>query len=198
MDFVFLSILAVGLILVTSLFLLLSRDWRWGILALAGQYTGVTLLVWVSWPLEMAVVKLVAGWMAGAVLGTTRITLSEVDSSPPDLVERLFRLLSAGLVLLVVFSVAPRVVAWVPEVSLEQVWGALILISMGLLHLGFTARAFRVILGLLTVLSGFEVIYAAVENSTLVAGMLAGINLGMALLGAYLLAAPSGERVEAE
>ena len=52
---------------------------------------------------------------------------------------------------------------------------------------------FSGILALLTVLSGFEVIYAGVESSTLVAGLLAGINLGLALVGSYLLVAPTME-----
>jgi hypothetical protein len=58
---------------------------------------------------------------------------------------------------------------------------------MGLLQLGTSAQPFRVVLGLLTVLAGFEIIYAAVESSTLVAALLAAINLSLALTGAYLL-----------
>jgi hypothetical protein len=65
-----------------------------------------------------------------------------------------------------------------------------------LLHLGLTAQPLRVVLGLLTVLSGFEILYAAVESATLVAGLLAAVNLGLALVGAYLLVAPGLERVE--
>jgi hypothetical protein len=51
----------------------------------------------------------------------------------------------------------------------------------------------RVIVGLLTVLSGFEIIYAAIESSVLVTGLLAGVNLGLALVGAYLLISPKME-----
>jgi hypothetical protein len=47
-----------------------------------------------------------------------------------------------------------------------------------------------VTLGLLTVLGGFEIFYAAVEDSTLVTGLLAGVDLGLALLGAYLISLP--------
>ena len=43
------------------------------------------------------------------------------------------------------------------------------------------------LIGLLTTLSGFELIYAAVENSVLVTGLLAVVTLGLALVGAYLL-----------
>lgn len=41
-------------------------------------------------------------------------------------------------------------------------------------------------MGLLTTISGFELMYAAVENSVLVAGLLAVVTLGLALVGAYL------------
>jgi hypothetical protein len=81
-------------------------------------------------------------------------------------------------------------VNWLPQISLEQVWGAAILIGVGMLHLGFTGQPFRVILALLTVLTGFEILYASVESSTLVAGLMAGIHLGLALVGAYLMVAP--------
>jgi hypothetical protein len=45
----------------------------------------------------------------------------------------------------------------------------------------------RVIIGLLTIISGFEIIYAVVEFSALVAGLLAGVTMGLAFLGVYLL-----------
>ena len=178
------------LLVLTSFTLLLSADWRWGILALAGQYMGVFLLVWLSWPLEMAVVKLVAGWMAGAILGTTLVNLSDEDRASPPQINRVFRFLLGCLVLLIVFSVSPAIVEWVPDASIVQVWGFVLLVGMGILNLGLTTRPLRIILALLTILAGFEIIYATVESSTLVAGMLAGVNLGLAMVGAYLLAAP--------
>jgi hypothetical protein len=48
-------------------------------------------------------------------------------------------------------------------------------------------------LGLLTVLSGFEILYAAVESSILITGLLAAVTLGLAVVGAYLLTAPTME-----
>jgi hypothetical protein len=44
-----------------------------------------------------------------------------------------------------------------------------------------------VTIGLLTVLCGFEILYASIENSILVAALLSVINLGLALVGAYLI-----------
>ena len=71
--------------------------------------------------------------------------------------------------------------------------GAIILIGMGLLQLGMSHQPLRVILGLFTVLSGFELLYAAVDRSVLVAGLISGVNLGLALVGAFLLVNPEPE-----
>jgi len=91
----------------------------------------------------------------------------------------------------------PVIVAMVPLPS-TLVTGAILLIGMGLVHLGMTTRPLRVLIGLLTTLSGFELVYAAVENSVLVAGLLAIVTLGLALVGAYLLDTLSSDEAEAE
>ena len=67
---------------------------------------------------------------------------------------------------------------------------------MGLLHLGVTDRILQVTIGLMTVLAGFEILYAAVESSTLVTALLAVINLGLALTGSYLMVADNAEETE--
>lgn len=195
MDFEALSIPAVVLVSLTGVFLILGRDWRLSIIALVIQYFSVFVLVSISWVLEMAAVKLVAGWMAGAVLGMALIGTPERSPEGRSIVlsSVLFRLLVAGLVGLLVVSMAPRMAPWVPGITREQLYGGLILIGMGLLHLALTSEPLRVILGLLTVLAGFEILYAAVETSALVSGLLAGVNLGLALVGAYLLAVPTLE-----
>jgi len=180
--------LAVILLIVTSLSLLVTRDWRLSIIALAIQYIGVMILVSLQWPFGIAMIKLVAGWMAGAALGLTRIGQTEVvetETSWPS--SQVFRLLAGALVLLVVYPTAPKVLDWLPGVSLEQIWGGLVLLGIGLVQLGMTAQPFRVVLGLLTCLAGFEILYARVEVSLLVAGLLSGVNLGLATIGAYLL-----------
>jgi hypothetical protein len=191
-------IVAVILVSLTSLGLLISWDWRFGIAWLALQYLGVFLLVSPSWPVELAVTKMVAGWMAGAVLGAA-ITSSPdraAKKASTGVAELVFRLLSAGVVALVLVSIVPDSAAWFLQINLASRWGGFILIGMGLLHLGFTNQPLRITLGLLTVLSGFEILYAALEASTLVAGLLAVINLGLASAGAYLLLVPHIEEKE--
>jgi hypothetical protein len=67
---------------------------------------------------------------------------------------------------------------------------------MGLLHLGLTAQPLRVVIGLLTVLAGIDIFYAVIESSTLVAGLLASVNLALSLIGAYLIVNPTIEEPE--
>jgi hypothetical protein len=99
-------------------------------------------------------------------------------------------------VLLVVLGAAPRLSAWAAPIGINQAWAALVLMGMGLLQIGLSGSVFPALLGLLTLLSGFEILYAAVEVSTLVAGLQALITLGIALVGAYLLNAPTMEALE--
>jgi hypothetical protein len=188
---------AVLLVALTSIVILVSNNWRWIISILAIQYIGVFILVSVEWPIEMAAAKIVAGWMGCAVLG---VAINEASSSTPTAWQeleifwpsgRLFRLLAAGLVIPSVLSITPRLMGWMDGIAEIQATGALTLIGMGLLHLGLTAQPLRVVIGLLTILSGFEILLATVEVSALVAGLLASVNLGLALVGAYLLLAPS-------
>jgi hypothetical protein len=58
---------------------------------------------------------------------------------------------------------------------------------LGLLQVSMISEPFYIILGLLTFLSGFELLYAALELSLLLEALFAGINLGLALVGAYFL-----------
>ncbi len=191
--------IAVVLLLITSTGLLIVRDWRWSLVLLAVQYLGVFVLTLQHWPLGMASVKLVAGWMSAAILGMTRSSFPfeefEVQSAWPR--GRLFRLFAAGIILLIVWVITPRVDTIVADAGYAITGGALLLIGLGLLHLGITSSILRVVIGLMTVLSGFEIIYSALEGSILVAALLATINLGLALVGAYLMIAQNNAR-EAE
>ncbi len=181
---------AVVLLFAASLSILLTRDWRRSLAFLAVQYVGVFLLIQTHWTLSMAAVKLVTGWMVATILSITRTAQYPEFAAAPDrsLPEsRLFRILAAILLLLVVLAATTSMVELLPGIGVPEVAGSLILMTMGLLHLGLTIQPLRVVIGLLTVLAGFEIIYAVVETSTLVAALLSLINLGLALVGAYLL-----------
>jgi hypothetical protein len=192
-----LSWVAVVIVAGTSIALLISRDWRWDLGILAGQYVGVFILVAQHWPLGMAAAKLVTGWMATAALGMTLTALPQ----RPEIVEqswpqgRFFRLFVAGMMLVLTAAVTPRLQNVLGGVGAPVIAGAVLLTGIGLLQLAMSSQIARMIFGLLTVLAGFEILYAAVEGSILVAALLAGVNLGLGLVGAYLLVASTPEEV---
>ena len=194
MDLRGLAFPAVILLGISSVILFLSRSWRWRIGALAFQYLGVFVLISLSWPADLAAVKLVVGWMAGAILGVSRIDLVQEDVRRWP-TERLYFIFVASVVFLTVATLAPALTNWVPRININQSWGGLLLIGMGMVHMGFASRGLRVIISLLTFLSGFEILYAVVESSTLVTGLLALVNLGVAIAGAYLMTDITGEEV---
>jgi hypothetical protein len=191
----FLSIPVVILAFITGGVLLVSWDWRISIGSLAVQYCCVFVLVAISWPVETAAVKLVAGLMASALLGLSLFNL------PKDMIhqtrfttsEIIFRVIAALLAGLFAITGGSKLVEWFAEISIEQAYGALLLITLGLIQLGLTQRPLRVVIGLLTVMSGFGIIQAAVESSILITGLLAVITLSLSVVGAYLLTAPTLE-----
>ena len=190
--------IAVVSILLTSVGLLVARDWRWSITLLAIQYIAMFVLALQHWPLGMASVKVVAGWMAAAILGMTRSGLSNENLAEENIWPRgrLFRLFAAGIVVIIVAGVSPTVDTIMADAGFAVTTGSLLLVGMGLLHLGITAHILRVTIGLMTVLTGFEILYSTVEGSVLVAALLAVINLGLALVGSYLLIAASSKGAE--
>ena len=144
--------MAVILFLGTSTTLLLNRDWRWSLGIMAVQYVGVFWLVQLTWPIGMAAVKLITGWMVCAVIGMAKVgspPTSGRESSWPE--GRTFRILAAGLIVLVTAAFAPMLTNWLGVINLPRAWGGILLMGMGLLHLGMTSQPLRVMLGLLTV-----------------------------------------------
>jgi len=134
-------------------------------------------------------------------LGMTRSNLIiEDDSQTKDILPqgRFFRLIAASIVGLIVASGTPLVDGIMADAGLAVTAGSLLLIGMGLLHLGVTDQILQVTIGLMTVLTGFEILYSAVESSTLVAALLAAINLGLAMVGSFLMIASNPQESEAQ
>lgn len=184
------AMVPVAIIVVTTVLLLLSLRWRWSIIALAVQYLAVFWLVTQVWPLGLAAVKLVGGWMTGALLGATYLPDEETGETRFPNAWAVFRLVASAFVLIVVLAVQPAVRSWLPAGDPILLGGG-VLIAMGLLQLGLSTHPLRVVFGLLTVLSGFELFYAVVEDSVLVAGLLVIVTLGLGLVGSYLIGEPA-------
>lgn len=187
------DILPVLLAGLASLILFINKKWRWNILAIAVIYVSVFWMVLQVWSTGLAVVKLIAGWMAGAILGSAVKEDSELLVEDTK-VEQRFKLVIVLIIWIFSFSIMQSIKVRLP-IPDTLIWGGVLLIIMGILQIGLSVRPIRIIFGLLTAFSGFEVLYAGVEQSVLVAGFLVIITLGIALIGVLFIQQEEGEIV---
>ena len=183
---------AVALILATSTTIMITRDWRVSLGALAAQYLAAFWLVTRHLPFAMGSAKLITGWMVVAALGMTRLGITTLEDENKETFwprGQWFRIILICIVALATAGTTSRIEAVIPGIGLPVIAGSLFLIGAGVMHLGITSDSLHVILGLLTLLTGFEIIYGAVESSILVTGFLAVTNLGLGIVGSYLLIA---------
>ena len=159
------------------------------------SYFFVFILVAQSWPLALAAVKWISGWMACAILAFTESSLPSKDEFLSNSSMGIpFKMLAVSLVSIIVLAIAPQLSDWIPNISMNQSIAALLLIGIGLMGVSLNSRILPIIVGLLSIFAGFEIIYSAVEVSTLLAALLAVINLGIAMVGAYLILLPTLEK----
>lgn len=185
------SWVAVVFVALTTTGILVTRDWRRQMGMMAVQYLAAAVLAGAHWPVGLSAAFLVTGWMTIAAIGMTVSTVPlredlEERSWPEG---RAFRLFMAGIVFILAASLAGRGYRLAAGVEAPVLGGSIMLAAMGALQIGSSSRTSRVILGLLTFLTGFEVFYAAVEGSILVSGLLSVVTLGLGLVGAHLLGA---------
>lgn len=185
------EILPVLLAGISSLILFINKKWRWNILAIAFIYVSVFWMVLQVWSTGLAVVKLITGWMAGAILGSTVKDESELLIED-NKVEQRFKVVIVLIIWIFSFSIMQSIKTRLP-IPDTLIWGGILLIIMGILQIGMSIRPIRIIFGLLTAFSGFEVLYAGVEQSVLVAGFLVAITLGIALVGVLFIQQEEGE-----
>ena len=114
-----LALPAAILVLLTSLFLLVLRDWRLILAALGIQYIGIFLLTALSWSIEIAVVKLVTGWMSAALLGIALINtrLSDILEGELSRSAIVFRIFAAALAGLVAYTWGSKLIGFILEIA---------------------------------------------------------------------------------
>lgn len=188
------AIFAVILAGISSLLTLVFSNWRRSLLTFALQYLAVFWLCHLTLSLSMAGIKLLTGLVAAITLASIPIK----EKSRPNILSEpgwIFRLVAGLLIWVVVISLESNFANILPGSEAMRL-GGLLLMVMGLFELGITREVGKVMLGLLTALAGFEVLYAMLETSTLVTGLMALMNLGLAFTGAFLLS--TGAETEAE
>jgi hypothetical protein len=191
-----------GLVL-TALIVFLTSDWRLSLTALLVQYVFVGLALTRFLQTEVALVKILVGVLAVSILYLTARRIQEEASSqqnvgdsprllglsirwgagPLGLPLRLLTvvLLTLGLVRLFTgyrFPLAPA------DISFVVFWMG----SMGIMGLVLSSDPLRVATAMLTILTGFDLVFAALEPSLTIAGFWGALTLMAALAFSYLAA----------
>jgi len=212
----------VGLVITASIIVVI-RDWRLLLTALSVQYVLVGLLLTRLIRPQVAVIKVLIGAMvcvifyltarlvdargeetplepkdagddpaprpASPTSNTQRPTSkTRVGTSLPDFA---FRLLATLFVGVTIYSLSMRYP--LPEIPLDVSFACYWLASLGLLVLMLTEEPLKAGMGLLTLITGFELFYSALERSLSVVGFLGIANFLIALAIAYIAAASRAE-----
>ena len=192
----------VGLLL-TSWFIFVAADWRVALWALLVQYILVGLALAGSVRVELVIVRILTGVVATAIVYMSARHApageeeAEEDEGPHIFGRRVkwlagplgfpLRLMASLLVVLAVVQVFQ-------SYGLESVPMGPALISfwmagMGVLGLVLGGHPLRAALAVMTVLAGFDLVFAALESSLALAGFLSAFYLLAALGFSYLVAA---------
>lgn len=182
-----------GFVFVAGLLMLVGSDWRWLLLHLALVYAGAAALVAGVWPWPLAATIVVSGWMAASLLGVSQRTLAVLSPRERPSVKAL-RLFMGVLAAILATAFVRPLSTWLPAMHPSHLWGSIALMLLGLWQVGLrSTRPLWVVSGLLTVLAGFEALYAVLEQSLLLAGLLALVVVALALAGSYLLLQQAAE-----
>ncbi|MCS7248133.1 MAG: hypothetical protein NZ840_07815 [Anaerolineales bacterium] len=193
------SFLGVLLAVGAALYNLISSDWRWRMLALGVQGIGFFLLCFQSLSLGLSLVKFIESWTAVAIIGTALANTArnpargrsvERETSGPfhfPFSARAFRLAMAVLIGIALPQAVWHLMSLFGGLGFFHAIAALALSSISLLILSFRTSTLSIAIGLLTFFQGFEILFAAIEPSLMLTGLLAAIVLSTAFLCAYFL-----------
>lgn len=167
------------------------------ILALLCQYILVGLMLSRLVRPDIAVLKIMIGaficpilFLSARQLPVRASLLSPVGEKQPPVSTTsgvIFRLLAALLILLVTLTIGDMFI--LTGLSLSITITIYWLILMGLIILVIAEQPLKTGIGLLTILTGFDLLYTMLERSLLMTGLWGAANLLIALAISYLIVA---------
>jgi len=178
--------LLIAFTLLVSVFILISSNWRWMVAGLAIQYLISFILIVQIWPLALVSVKLISGWMGVVLLGVSLISFEYHGESEKPVSERLFACISLFLFWMVITATISRLNEWLP-ISYTNLYIGLTMMASGLLQTSHKIDIVGILIGLLSILIGFDIIYSSLEGSALVTAFYGLINIALCLLGVFIL-----------
>ena len=175
---IILSIVLSGAILVLE-----DRRHRLAVLAII-ELIGFILIVQI-WPIALALVKLISGWMGIALLTFAFIPSDIKKESNEPIPSKIFRLMLGVFGWIIVLTSIQGLNEWLP-ISYTNLFIGLIFFIIGMISLSLGLKTFDIILSLLVFLQGFDIIYSSLEGSALVTAMFAVIIISICLTGSFL------------
>lgn len=175
---IILSIILSGAILVLE-----DRRYRLAVLAVI-ELIGFILIVQI-WPIALALVKLISGWMGIALLSFAFIPSDIKKESNEPIPSKIFRLMLGVFGWIIVLTSIQGLNEWLP-ISYTNLFIGLIFFIIGMISLSLGLKTFDIILSLLVFLQGFDIIYSSLEGSALVTAMFAVIIISICLTGSFL------------
>ncbi len=191
---------------VTGGLILVGRDWRLLILTLLAQYILVGLSLSRLVRPDIATLKVMIGAFICPILF---LSVRQVSFKPSLIAifskERqrrvsptgfMFRLFAALLMILVAITLGQtfRLPGLSPNLTIAVYW----LLLVGLTILIITERPIKAGIGLLTIFTGFDLLYTTLERSLLITGLWGAVNLLLALAIGYLIVAKGAGPEEEE
>ncbi len=181
-----LSVIFIFLEMASIMAVLILPKFRWVIFALGIQYLAAFFLTFQTLSLGLALIKLLVGWMITALFASISTTVERRWNTEKALSGMILRITVMVGLWIILYLATPTIKTWLPA-PINSLIGGVFLISGGIIEFGLSNQVMRVCIGLLTLMSGFEVIYAVLEPSVMVSGLLALVNIGIGLVGIFLI-----------
>ena len=176
-------------LIITSVLLVYDLEWQVNAGLLGLQFFAVFIMLLVFWPLNLSGSFFITSWVSILIL-----TISLNQSSKGTIIkinflsfEKIFHLLTALLLLVVIMTSYKSLANWFPSASSPLLISSLSLIFLGFLTIAFAKSIERILTGLLSFLAGFEITFTQVDNSILMVTLVCSTILLLTLIGTYLL-----------
>ena len=184
-----LALLPALAVTVTGVLLIVLRARRRRMVVLGIQYLCVAWLVTLDLPMGVALARLTAGVVATAILSVSVLSVQReaVGAGVSGRQPHALTWVAGGLVGVACLALGSSGWGGLPGVGRATTIGSTALLGLGLLQVGMADTSLRVGLGLLTAVSGFELVYGELEPSLAVTALLGSVHIGIALVVSYLL-----------
>lgn len=186
----YLNLLPLVVIFIACVALFVFPTWRRALIGLGVLFLMAFIFYLQVWPFTMSAVKLITGWMVVVTLFFSPIR--EEFPDPGITGHQVFKFVALIFIWVVAFLITSKINQYF-QIKPEILFAAIAIFGTGLLQLGMTTSPFYILTGILLVFAGFEILYASIETSILINGLLALMNLLIALVGSYLLSLKNEE-----